>query len=119
MIAVTLIALISAIAIPNLFRARKRSHATHILEDLRIIDDAIDQYAFENDKAPTSAVGWSDIRPFIKKGSRLYNTDSTDILGNYIITGVIQDGVTLSQDSFRSLSDIAPAEFWSPYGIQQ
>jgi len=118
MIAVTLITLISAIAVPNLFRARKRSQATHILEDLRIIDNAIDQYAVENDKSPTAAVEWNDLKPFIKKGTRLAEGNSTDVLGNYFIHGVIQDGVSISRASYENLQDIIPAEFWSPYGIQ-
>ena len=40
MIVVAIIALLAAIAVPNFLRARKRSQATRILEDLRIIDSA-------------------------------------------------------------------------------
>ena len=47
MIVVAIIALLAAIAVPNFLRARKRSQATRILEDLRQIDSAIDQYAIE------------------------------------------------------------------------
>ena len=48
MIVVAIIALLAAIAVPNFLRARKRSQATRILEDLRMIDSAVDQYAIEN-----------------------------------------------------------------------
>jgi prepilin-type N-terminal cleavage/methylation domain-containing protein len=47
MIVVAIIALLAAIAVPNFLRARKRSQATRILEDLRLIDAAVDQYAIE------------------------------------------------------------------------
>ena len=51
MIVVAIIALLAAIAVPNFLRARKRSQATRMLEDLRVIDSAIDQYAIETNKA--------------------------------------------------------------------
>ena len=54
MIVVAIIALLAAIAVPNFLRARKRSQATRILEDLRIIDSATDQYAIENNKTSAS-----------------------------------------------------------------
>src|SRR6201986_2730974 len=50
MIVVAIIALLAAIAVPNFLRARKRSQATRVLEDLRMIDSAIDQYAIETNK---------------------------------------------------------------------
>ncbi|MEO6786925.1 MAG: prepilin-type N-terminal cleavage/methylation domain-containing protein, partial [Chthoniobacteraceae bacterium] len=42
MIVVAIIALLASIAVPNFLRSRKRSQATAILEDLRIIDSAVD-----------------------------------------------------------------------------
>ncbi len=50
MIVVAIIALLAAIAVPNFLRARKRSQATRILEDLRLLDSANDQYAIETNK---------------------------------------------------------------------
>src|SRR6516165_4696385 len=59
MIVVAIIALLAAIAVPNFLRARKRSQATRCLEDLRIIDSAIDQYAIENNKSGGAMVVWT------------------------------------------------------------
>jgi prepilin-type N-terminal cleavage/methylation domain-containing protein len=118
MIVVALIALLAAIAMPAFLRARKRAQATHIIEDLRMIDAAIDQYALENNKAPTQSISWPDIKAYLKNGSRLYNTTATDVLGNYFIHGVIDQGVSLSRVTFDSLSDVAPLDFWSPYGVE-
>src|SRR6266446_3997205 len=42
MIVVAIIALLAAIAVPGFLRARKRSQATRILNDLRMIDSAVD-----------------------------------------------------------------------------
>src|ERR1700689_3087908 len=74
MIVVAIIALLAAIAVPNFLRARKRSQATRILEDLRIIDSAQDQYAIETNKSSGANVGWTDIQNYLKKGSVLYNS---------------------------------------------
>ena len=56
MIVVAIIALLAAIAVPGFLRARKRSQASRILNDLRLIDAAVDQYAIENNKTSGSTV---------------------------------------------------------------
>ena len=60
MIVVAIIALLAAIAVPGFLRARKRSQATKILNDLRMIDAAVDQYAIETNRATGSAVAIAD-----------------------------------------------------------
>src|SRR5579859_858244 len=85
MIVVAIIALLAAIAVPNFLRARKRSQATRILEDLRIIDSAIDEYAIENNKAGGATVNWTDIQVYLKKGSVLYNSTGMDLFGNLYV----------------------------------
>src|SRR5438876_446661 len=60
MIVVAIIALLAAIAVPNFLRARKRSQATRMLEDLRNVDSSIDQYAIENNKSGGDTVEWAD-----------------------------------------------------------
>src|SRR5471030_3014553 len=82
MIVVAIIALLAAIAVPNFLRARKSSQATRVLEDLRMIDAAIDQYAIETNKTSGAACGWADVQNYLKKGSSLYNSNHTDLLGS-------------------------------------
>ena len=115
MIAVGIIALIAAIAVPSFFRARKRSQATLILEDLRVLAYAVDQYAIETHKTSGSTATWTDVRAFLKSGSRVYNAGGADLLGaNYI--GYTVDSVPkLRPSTFDRLSDVAPSDFWSPY----
>src|ERR1700748_2246195 len=81
MIVVAIIALLAAIAVPHFLRARKRSQATRILEDLRVIDSAVDQYAIENSKTTGDAVVWTDVQNYLKNGSVLYNSGGVDMLG--------------------------------------
>ena len=117
MIVVAIIALLAAIAVPNFLRARKRSQATRMLEDLRVIDSAIDQYAIETNKAGGATVNWTDVQAYLKKGSTLYNSGATDLLGNaYNGSTFSVDGLPkLSATTFNKLSDVAPSDFWSPF----
>jgi prepilin-type N-terminal cleavage/methylation domain-containing protein len=114
MIVVAIIALLAAIAVPNFLRSRKRSQATQILEDLRVIDSAVDLYAIENNKSSGNPA-FADLQAYIKNGTRLYASGNKDILGNSFGTFTIDTPPKVSATSFASLSDVAPASFWSPY----
>src|SRR3954469_14614649 len=81
MIVVAIIALLAAIAVPGFLRARKRSQASRILNDLRLIDSAVDQYAIENNKSTGFTVPVTDWTRYLKAGTNLYSTGK-DILGN-------------------------------------
>src|SRR4029077_19904394 len=81
MIVVAIIALLAAIAVPGFLRARKRSQASRIINDLRLIDSAVDQYAIENNKTTGDPVAVGDWTNYLKKGTNLYTT-GRDILGN-------------------------------------
>jgi len=115
MVVVAIIALLASIAVPSFLRARKRSQATRILEDLRIIDSAIDQYAIENNKSGGATVHWVDIQNYLKKGSVIYNSGGTDLLGNTFVGYSVDALPKLSTTSFQKLSDVAPSDFWSPF----
>src|SRR3989449_6102708 len=74
MIVVAIIALLAAIAVPGFLRARKRSQASKILNDLRMIDAAVDQYAIESNRTTGFTVPSSEWIKYVKKDSILYNT---------------------------------------------
>src|SRR5471030_937147 len=80
MIVVAIISLLAAIAVPNFLRARKRSQATRVLEDLRVLDNALDQYAMETNKISGFSVNFVDLKNYIKTGTSLYESGN-DILG--------------------------------------
>ena len=69
MIVVAIIALLAAIAVPGFLRARKRSQASRILNDLRLIDSAVDQYAIETNRATGFTVITADWTNYLKEGS--------------------------------------------------
>ena len=115
MIVVAIIALLAAIAVPGFLRARKRSQASKIINDLRLIDAAVDQYAIENNKTTTSTVGTADWIAYLKKGSALYNTAS-DVFGNTYGNQTVDSLPKVPNRTWLTLSDVAGTDFFSPYG---
>ena len=115
MIVVAIIALLAAIAVPGFLRARKRSQASRILNDLRLIDSAVDQYAIETNRKTGDQVLVADWTNYLKKGSVLYNTGQ-DIFGNDYGTQTVDSLPKISNGAWTSLSDVADTTFWSPYG---
>ncbi|MBA3882966.1 MAG: prepilin-type N-terminal cleavage/methylation domain-containing protein [Chthoniobacterales bacterium] len=114
MIVVAIIALLAAIAVPGFLRARKRSQASRIINDLRLIDSAVDQYAIENNKASGATVAKIDWTKYLKQGTALYNTGN-DLLGSDYGAQTVDTIPKVPESTFAALSDVAPAEFWSPY----
>src|SRR5438105_1528254 len=115
MIVVAIIALLAAIAVPGFLRARKRSQATRILNDLRMIDSAVDQYAIETNKSTGNTVAVADWTNYIKKGTALYNT-GTSILGSTYGPQTVDTIPRVPTADLNALSDVAGTGFWSPYG---
>lgn len=115
MIAVTILALLTMIATPNILRSRKRGQATAVLNDLRMLGDSLDRWALDNGKAPSDTATIDDLRPYLKKGSPLYET-GCDTLGNaFGPKFVVDEGPKLPDATWQALSEVAPADFWSPY----
>ena len=114
MIVVAIIALLAAIAVPGFLRARKRSQATRVLNDLRLIDAAVDQYAIETNKATGQQVLVADWTSYLKSGTVLYNTGA-DIFGDTYGDQSVDSLPAVPTSAFNTLSDVAPKDFWSPY----
>ena len=114
MIVVAIIALLAAIAVPGFLRARKRSQASRIINDLRLIDAAVDQYAIENNKASAATVAISDWTKYLKAGTNLSNTGK-DILGSDYGAQTVDSLPIVPTASKAALSDVVDATFWSPY----
>ena len=114
MIVVAIIALLAAIAVPGFLRARKRSQASKIINDLRLIDAAVDQYAIENSKSSGATVGTADWTNYLKKNTNLYSTAS-DLLGNAYGIQTVDSLPKVPTSTFNALSDVTDNNFWSPY----
>jgi prepilin-type N-terminal cleavage/methylation domain-containing protein len=115
MIVVAIIALLAAIAVPGFLRARKRSQASRILNDLRMIDSAVDQYAIETNRKTGDAVAVADWTNYLKKGSSLYNSGKS-LLGTTYGAQTVDTIPQVPTADLNVLSDVAGTGFWSPYG---
>src|ERR1700686_802690 len=106
MIVVAIIALLAAIAVPGFLRARKRSQASKILNDLRLIDAAVDQYAIETSKLTGAAVNVTDWTNYLKKDTNLYATGK-DLFGQDYGNQTGDTPPTVPAATKTSLSDVA------------
>jgi prepilin-type N-terminal cleavage/methylation domain-containing protein len=67
MIVMAIIGLLAAIAIPNYVKARATSQATTCINNLRQIDSAAQQFAFEQRKRSGQSINYpDDLTPYIK-----------------------------------------------------
>ena len=114
MIVVAIIALLAAIAVPGFLRSRKRSQASRIINDLRLIDSAIDQYSIETSKKSGDPVAVTDWTNYLKKDTNLFSTGK-DILGNDYGVQTVDTLPAVPTSSKEALSDVTDSNFWSPY----
>jgi prepilin-type N-terminal cleavage/methylation domain-containing protein len=114
MIVVAIIALLAAIAVPGFLRARKRSQASKILNDLRLIDGAVDQYAIENGKKGGDTVTTTDWTNYLKKDTNLFATGQ-DLLGNDYGPQTVDSHPSVPGATKTALSDVVDDTFWSPF----
>lgn len=129
MIVVAIIAVLASIAVPSFMRARKRSQATILLNTLRLIDGAKDQYCVEYNKAAITPT-CQDLIPYAKAGTTLNDalalavkqggaTESTFWAPNFyhVVDYQINDsGVEPSITGVTVFSDVCDSSFWSPFG---
>jgi prepilin-type N-terminal cleavage/methylation domain-containing protein len=118
MLVVAIIALLATIAIPNYLRARKRSQAARMLDDLKAVDYAMELYAAEYHKKGNEPIGDADVaflKKYIKERVMLYESLPNDFFGNPIVMVDLKTPPRLSTATFDALSDVAPAAYWFPY----
>ena len=115
MIVVAIIALLAAIAVPNFLRARKRTQATRILEDLRVLDTALDQYSIDTARTPGFNPSYGDLTVYLKTGTTLYYNGGVDLFGDTYGPFTVDSMPTVPANAYNSLSDVIEPSFWSPF----
>ena len=115
MIVVAIIALLAAIAVPGFMRARKRSQASRVINDLRLIAAAVDQYAVEFSKMAGTPVDTADWTAYMKKGTALYETGQ-DVFGQPYGVQTVDIEPKVPLVTWNALSDVADTAFFSPFG---
>jgi prepilin-type N-terminal cleavage/methylation domain-containing protein len=114
MIVVAIIALLAAIAVPGFLRARKRSQAAKIINDLRMIDSAMDQYAIETTKKSGDGIDVSDWTNYLKKDTVLYATGQ-DLFGDDYGPQTVDSHPSVPGNAKTTLSDVTDDAYWSPF----
>jgi prepilin-type N-terminal cleavage/methylation domain-containing protein len=114
MIVVAIIALLAAIAVPGFLRARKRSQASKIINDLRMIDSAMDQYAIETTKKSGEGIDVSDWTNYVKKDTVLYATGQ-DLFGDDYGPQTVDSHPSVPANAKATLSDVTDDAYWSPF----
>lgn len=67
-IVVAIIGLLCAMFLPNLVRARATTQRNDCLNNLRVIEGSLNQWAMEFHKQSSDVAVWTDLNPYIKKG---------------------------------------------------
>jgi prepilin-type N-terminal cleavage/methylation domain-containing protein len=114
MIVVAIIALAAAIAVPAFLRSRQRSQAARILNDLRLIEAAVDQYAIETGKKAGDPVAVPDWTNYVKRDTQLYLTGE-DALGNEFGPQTVDETPFVPIDTYNELGNVVDDEFWFPF----
>lgn len=122
MIAAGIIALLAAIAVPSFLRARNRAQASMVLNNLRLLDAAKDQYAAESGLAPTVMPTGAQIASYLKSESSLASAAATTTNGTVpdpkltFVSYALNDLGTLpSVSGTGSLGTTVDFAFWSPF----
>src|SRR5687768_18534460 len=69
MIVVAIIGLLAAIAIPNFVKARETAQLNSIINNLRIVESAKDQWALEAKKGTGEVPVATDVQPYLKNNA--------------------------------------------------
>lgn len=119
MIVSAIIGLLASVALPNWVKARGASQAKACINNLRQIDSAKEQWAFESGKGPGIAVVATDIQPYLGRGAEGTparpvcpadgggTIDSSYTLGN-VDTPPICNFQGAAQQPDRSLAHVLP-----------
>lgn len=122
MIVVAIIALLASIAVPSFLRARKRSQATRIKDEARLVDAAVDQYAIEFNLKPGDDIDAASLEGYFKTGTRLQQAanagEITDIFDNPYGDGTsftVDSTVKVDSTTIADLSDVLDVSFFDPF----
>ena len=105
MIVVAIIGLLAALAIPGFVKARKQSQGRRSINDARMIDAAIDQWAIEKGKKLGETINYGEVATYVKGGVLPVN----DACNTAFVTSatLLDDGnVTIAASTKTSLDGV-------------
>jgi len=93
LVVLAIVALLAAISIPNFVKARATSQSNAIINNLRQIDAAKNQWALENKKPADAVVTMDDLKPYLKNGG------PQAVAGEKYIVGKVSEEVVADVDA--------------------
>lgn len=109
MIVVAVIGILAALALPSFVKARKQSQARRILNDVRLLDAAIDQWAVERNRRDGDPVLTTEAATYLKAP-----WPSRDLLGNAFVIGPVgTNQIRISPTTKTALAGVGVD--WGPY----
>ncbi|HTB85462.1 MAG TPA: von Willebrand factor type A domain-containing protein [Candidatus Sulfotelmatobacter sp.] len=85
-----------AISIPNFVKSRATSPANAVINNLRQIDAAKNQWALENNKSPDAVPTSADLSPYLKNGG------VKPVAGESYVIGKVSDSVIAEADTIQT-----------------
>jgi prepilin-type N-terminal cleavage/methylation domain-containing protein len=104
MIVVAIIGLLASIAIPNFVKARTTAQMNACINNLRVIDGAIQQWALDTKQGDTATVTATDILPYLKNSVTCPSGGKT-FADSYSITTVQARPACLKQPATHKLEE--------------
>ncbi len=124
MIVVAIIALLAAIAVPSFLRARERSQASTVLNNLRLIEAAKDQWALETNQGATDVATGDDVAPYLKDGSPLADAalGAGATFNDPRFAGIVYTPGPVNESTGAALNDtfdinVVDADYWIDAGF--
>ncbi|MCX7915295.1 MAG: prepilin-type N-terminal cleavage/methylation domain-containing protein [Verrucomicrobiae bacterium] len=109
MIVVAIIGLLAALAVPGFVKARKQSQGRRILNDVRQMDAAIDQWALETGQSDGAAINTTMAATYLKGSWK-----TTDLLGNPFVLGTVgTNQISVHPSTKAALTGVGID--WGPY----
>jgi len=84
------------------------------MDDLRLIEAAVDQYAIETQRQPGSVVSVSDWTAYLKTETQLCTTGK-DVLGHDFGPQTVDQIPIVPSETYAALADVADDGFWAPF----
>lgn len=109
MIVVAIIGILAAMAIPGFVKARKQSQGRRILNDVKQLDAAIDQWALETGQRDGATINTTMAATYLKGSWR-----TTDLLGNQYVLGTVgTNQISVHPSTKAALTGVGID--WGPY----
>jgi hypothetical protein len=94
--------------------------ALQVLDELRMLDSAIDQWAIKNHKNTGDHATPNDLLAYVKQDTLLYKalqdpTGPKDALGNPFGVFIVDDIPQVNRKTYYKLSDAVRDDFWTPF----